>query len=232
MAVSRKLRLKAVWLLLVPFFWWARPTPELLAIGGLLAAVGLAIRASAAGFIHKDRELTVSGPYARTRNPLYLGSFLLGLGITVAGGQWAFVAVFLAFFAWVYSRVIRQEAEHLQASFGPAYDEYARHVPLFLPRLSAWPGPGGGGGGGQAGGPAGDVGSFGSAGASVPEADLGSIGSTGASTPAGASVSPDAVASAGAPSFSVERWRRNREYEALLGAVAGFAGLIARMLLG
>lgn len=191
MAVSRKLRLKAVWLLLVPFFWWARPTPELLAVGGLLAAVGLAIRAAAAGFIHKDRELTVSGPYARTRNPLYLGSFLLGLGITIAGGQWAFVAVFLAFFAWVYSRVIRQEAEHLQASFGPAYDQYARNVPLFLPRLSAWPGPGG-----------------------------------------EASASPAATASKAGPSFSVERWRRNREYEALLGAVAGFAGLIARMLLG
>lgn len=192
MAVSRKLRLKAVWLLLVPFFWWASPTPELLLTGGLLAALGLAIRAAAAGFIHKDRELTVSGPYARTRNPLYLGSFLLGLGITVAGGRPIFVAVFLVFFAWVYSRVIRQEAEHLAASFGADYDEYARNVPLFLPRLTAWKGPGNGPSAGAA------------------------TGGNGA---------------AGSARFSVDRWRRNREYEALLGAVAGFAGLVARMVL-
>lgn len=184
MAVSRRLRLKAVWLLLVPFFWWARPTPELLLAGALFAALGLAIRASAAGFIHKDRELTVSGPYARTRNPLYLGSFLLGLGITIAGGRWIFVVVFLVFFAVVYSQVIRQEAAHLAESFGPTYEEYARSVPLFLPRPTRWPGPAGAFGG--------------------EPADR--------------------------PRFSIERWRRNREYEALLGAVAGFAGLVVRML--
>lgn len=179
MAVSRKVRLRAVWLLILPFFWFARPTPELLAIGGLLAAVGLAVRAAAAGFIHKDRQLTTTGPYAHTRNPLYLGSFLLGLGITVAGGRWAFVALFVAFFAWVYSRVIRQEARHLASAFGDAYRNYADAVPIFLPRPTPWR---------RAGEP-------------VERAR-----------------------------FSAERWRRNREYEALLGAVAGFAVLVVRML--
>lgn len=181
MAISRKLRLRLVWLLLVPFFWWARPTVELLVVGGLLAAIGLATRASAAGFIHKDRELTVTGPYAHTRNPLYLGSFLLGIGITVAGGQGVFVALFIAFFAWVYTRVIRQEAEYLAGVFGASYEAYARNVPLFLPRITPW----------RSGG-----------------------------------VAPARLR------FSVERWRRNREYEALLGAVAGFAALIARMVFG
>lgn len=179
MAISRKVRLRAVWLLIVPFFWFARPTPELLAAGGLLAAVGLAVRAAAAGFIHKDRELTTTGPYAFSRNPLYLGSFLLGLGITVAGGRWLFAALFVAFFAWVYSRVIRQEAAHLSETFGEAYADYARHVPIFLPRPTPWRRPG------------------------VP---------------------------AERTRFSGERWRRNREYEALLGAVAGFAVLALRMV--
>lgn len=179
MAVSRKLRLKAVWLLILPFFWFATPTPGLLAVGALLAAVGLAIRAAAAGFIHKDRELTTTGPYARTRNPLYLGSFVLGLGITVAGGRWIFVALFVAFFAWVYSRVIRQEARHLAASFGEAYEDYARNVPLFLPRITPW--------------------------------------RSGGAAPVGGG-------------FSVDRWRRNREYEALLGAAAGLAVLVVRMV--
>ena len=180
----RKIRLRSVWLLIVPFLWFSRPTPELLLIGGALAACGLFVRARAAGFIHKDRELTTTGPYAHTRNPLYLGSFLLGLGVTAAGGRVLFVAVFVLFFALVYSRTIRGEAQLLEQLFGAQYRDYAENVPLFLPRLTAWR----------------------AAGAS----------SSGAS-------------SAGAPAFSLERWRRNREYEALLGAVAGFAFLALRM---
>lgn len=182
--ISRTMRLKGAWLLVIPFFWWARPTPELLLAGAVLAAGGLLVRALAAGHIHKDRQLTVTGPYAHTRNPLYLGSFLLGLGVVVAGGRLVFVVIFLAFFGWVYSRVIRQEARHLAGIFGPAYAEYVRNVPLFVPRLRPWPGPAGDG---ERGAPA---------------------------------------------SFSLERWRRNREYEALLGTVAGFVGLSLRMLAG
>lgn len=177
MDISRKIRLRAVWLLILPFFWFARPTPTLLAVGAGLAALGLLLRASAAGFIHKDRELTTTGPYAHTRNPLYLGSFLLGLGITVAGGLAVFVAVFVAFFAFVYTRTIRHETRQLQGIYGEAYTAYASNVPVFLPRLTPY------------------------------------------------RASPD-EARAG---FSSQRWRRNREYEALLGAVVGFAVLTARM---
>jgi len=168
-----------VWLLIVPFFWFASPSPLLLAVGIGLAALGLAIRASAAGFIHKDRELTTTGPYAFTRNPLYLGSFFLGLGITIAGGHPLFVALFVAFFAVVYTRTIRHETRQLQAVFGDGYSEYARHVPVFIPRLIPYRGT-----------------------AAVPSAG-----------------------------FSGQRWKRNREYEALLGAVAGFAVLALRMWL-
>lgn len=175
--ISRKIRLRAVWLLIIPFFWFATPTPRLLAIGMGLAALGLLIRAAAAGFIHKDRELTTSGPYAFTRNPLYVGSFLLGLGITVAGGNLIFVGLFVAFFAVVYTRTIRHETGQLQAAFGDEYSAYAEGVPVFIPRLTPYRRPG--------------------------------------------AVEPAA--------FSAERWKRNREYEALLGAVAGFALLMLRM---
>lgn len=176
----RRLRLKAVWLLVVPFLWLAEPRPELLAAGAVLAALGLGLRAWAAGVIHKERELSTSGPYGHTRNPLYLGSFLVGLGVTVAGGRWIFVVAFVAFFAWIYGRTMRAEARRLEDLFGERYRDYARHVPAFLPRPLAW--------------------------------------RTGA---------PRLPAR---PAFTLERWRRNREYEALLGVVVGFAFLCAKML--
>ena len=188
----RRIRLRAVWLLVVPFLWLARPTPELLAWGGALAALGLAIRSWAAGHIRKEKELTTGGPYAHTRNPLYVGSFLVGLGVTVAGGRWLFVVLFLAFFVFVYGRTIRGEAELLEGLFGEEYRRYARHVPLILPRPTPYRPE--------------------DASGTDPGDDGGSVGS-----------------GAGAP-FTLSRWRRNREYEALGGAVAGFAFLLAKML--
>ena len=178
MALSlRKVRLRLVWLLILPFLWFARPTPTLLLGGFLLAALGLWIRAWAAGFIRKEEALATSGPYAHTRNPLYLGSFFLGLGVTLAGGHWIFVLLFLVFFVVVYGRTMRGEAELLEGLFGDAYRHYAANVPLLLPRVTPYHAPGG-------------------------------PGSTG---------------------FDVERWRGNKEYEALLGAVAAFAFLTLRL---
>jgi protein-S-isoprenylcysteine O-methyltransferase Ste14 len=173
--VTRKVRLKAIWILIVPFLWLARPTPGTLTVGAALALLGAALRAWAAGTIRKERELSTSGPYAHTRNPLYLGSFLIGLGVTIAGARWVFVALFLAFFAVVYGAVIKKEARLLGELFGAAYADYARSVPLFVPRLAPYRGAPGGG-------------------------------------------------------FTLERWRRNREYEALLGVIAGFAFLTAKLL--
>lgn len=96
--------------------------------------MGLAIRAWSAGSIRKDRELATGGPYAHTRNPLYLGSFLLGTGAVVAGGLWVFVALFAVFFWTVYGAAMREEAAGLRERFGESYERYADAVPLFLPR--------------------------------------------------------------------------------------------------
>jgi protein-S-isoprenylcysteine O-methyltransferase Ste14 len=116
------------------FVWFARPSPRTLLIGGAVALLGLAIRAWAAGHIRKNAELATSGPYGYTRNPLYLGSFLLGLGFTIASGQWLLALPFAALFLGIYFPVMRVEAKHLAEVFGEDYGNYARAVPLFVPR--------------------------------------------------------------------------------------------------
>jgi protein-S-isoprenylcysteine O-methyltransferase Ste14 len=134
----RRLRLRAVWLLILPFLWFARPTPPLLILGAALGLLGLFVRAWAAGTIHKERELTTTGPYAFTRNPLYVGSFFLGLGITVAGGHWAWPTLFVAFYVGVYGKTMAGEYELLTGLFGDRYRAYAANVPAVWPRLTPW----------------------------------------------------------------------------------------------
>jgi protein-S-isoprenylcysteine O-methyltransferase Ste14 len=113
----------------------SRPTIKLLIAGGAVAAAGLAIRAYAAGHLAKNQRLATSGPYAYTRNPLYLGSALMGAGFAVAGGSWILALACLVLFAAIYWPVIRREEEYLRREFGDVYACYAQHVPLFLPRF-------------------------------------------------------------------------------------------------
>lgn len=131
----RTQRLKLTWLLAIPFLWLARPTPPLLLVGFLIALPGLLLRAAAAGFIEKDRVLATSGPYARLRHPLYLGSFFLGMGLAVAGGRGVFLPFLIGFFALVYARTIKAEEETLARLFGEAYEEYRIRVPALVPRI-------------------------------------------------------------------------------------------------
>lgn len=121
------------------FLVLARPRPLTLAAGGAVALVGLMIRAWAAGHIRKNAELATSGPYAHTRNPLYLGSLVMGLGFTVAaaGTWWLFVlfaALFAALFLGIYLPVMRVESATLAELFGDDFRAYAREVPLLFPR--------------------------------------------------------------------------------------------------
>jgi phospholipid methyltransferase len=118
-------------------FWLlAAPTPRSIAIGSAVAFLGLGVRAAAAGHLRKDRELATSGPYAHTRNPLYLGSAFIALGFSVAGNSvWAGSLV-LAYFAVFYYAVMRNEEADLRKLFAPQYDEYGALVPLFFPSLS------------------------------------------------------------------------------------------------
>lgn len=80
----------------------------------------------------------MSGPYAYTRNPLYLGSFLIGLGFTIAAGRLILLIVFAAMILGIYLPVMRVEAKTLAELFGAKYERYTREVPLILPRLSPY----------------------------------------------------------------------------------------------
>jgi protein-S-isoprenylcysteine O-methyltransferase Ste14 len=118
------------------FIFFARPTPRALLIGASVSLVGLALRAWAAGHIRKNAQLATSGPYAFTRNPLYLGSFLLGLGFTIASGRLLLGLLFAALFLGIYLPVMRVEASTMGRLFGENYENYRRSVPLFFPRIT------------------------------------------------------------------------------------------------
>ena len=118
------------------FLFFAKPTPRALAIGASVSLLGLALRAWAAGHIRKNAQLATSGPYAFTRNPLYFGSFLLGLGFTVASGRWLLGVLFAALFLGIYLPVMRVEASTMAELFGKDFETYRRSVPLFFPRLT------------------------------------------------------------------------------------------------
>jgi protein-S-isoprenylcysteine O-methyltransferase Ste14 len=125
------------------FIILAKPNALSLAVGGAVALVGLAVRAWASGHIRKNSKLAVSGPYAYTRNPLYLGSFILGIGFTVAASSslWLFAALgglFAALFLGIYIPVMRVEALTLAELFGDDYRRYAAAVPLLFPRLTPY----------------------------------------------------------------------------------------------
>src|SRR6266571_8541537 len=120
------------------FFLLARPRPLTLIIGAVVALPGLALRAWASGYLRKNDALATAGPYAYTRNPLYLGSFLIGLGFTVSSGRLILALVFLALFAGIYVPVMRVESQTLADLFGENYRRYAEEVPIFFPRLSPY----------------------------------------------------------------------------------------------
>lgn len=114
---------------------FSQPTLWLLIAGAAVALPGLALRMLAAGYIEKDRRLGTAGPFAHTRNPLYLGSLIIGIGFIIAGRSWILAIVFLALFTLIYLPVMRAEEKSLSRRFGREFDEYARSVPMFVPVL-------------------------------------------------------------------------------------------------
>ena len=130
-----RFRVPLGWALGISLLVFARPTPALLALGAAVSALGESMRLWASGHLEKNRTLTTSGPYAWTRNPLYLGSFVVGVGFCIASGRPAFLVLLLVLFLGVYLPVMRREAERLEASFSDEYRSYSSRVPLFLPGL-------------------------------------------------------------------------------------------------
>ncbi len=134
--VARRIRVPLGFVFAALFLWLARPTERSLLLSLLLVVPGLLLRAYAAGYVRKNAELTQTGPYAYTRNPLYLGSMLAAFGFTAASRQWPLVLLLAVLFLFIYLPVIRSEEKFLRGTF-PDFEAYAAHVPRLLPRLTA-----------------------------------------------------------------------------------------------
>jgi protein-S-isoprenylcysteine O-methyltransferase Ste14 len=132
--IARRIRVPLGFVFAVLYFWLARPTWRYLGFGAILIVPGLLIRALASGHVRKNETLATSGPYAYTRNPLYLGSLLMGVGFAVAARSWWVGVVLVAMFFAIYLPVIRGEETFLRGKF-PGFEEYARRVPRMLPRI-------------------------------------------------------------------------------------------------
>lgn len=133
---AQKFRVPVGTALGVVFLVFMHPSVRSLWIGGAIAVAGGLWRLWAAGHIDKGRVLAQGGPYALTRNPLYLGSFVMALGVILAGQGYWLLPLFFAFFLVFYFPVMRAEEGDLFRAHGERFLEYSRRVPLFLPR---WP---------------------------------------------------------------------------------------------
>ncbi len=133
-AIARRIRVPLGFAFAALYFWLAKPSAKSILIGTALVIPGLLIRAWASGQLEKNQQLAIAGPYAYTRNPLYLGSLILALGFAAASRSWWIVVVIILLFFAIYLPVIRSEERFLRERF-PQFEDYFRHVPRLLPRL-------------------------------------------------------------------------------------------------
>lgn len=118
----------------------AYPSLPSLIIGSLIIMAGTALRTWSSGYVQKNRELSMDGPYVFVRHPLYVGNFLLGFGFSVMANRWFLILAFFVLFYILYVSVIHEEERLLHERFGEAYVEYSKNVPAFVPRFG-WHGP-------------------------------------------------------------------------------------------
>lgn len=141
--IARRIRVPLGFAAAAIYLWSARPSWGSLAAGAAVSALGIGVRALASGHVRKNEELTSTGPYAYTRNPLYLGSIIIAAGFAVASRSWWIVLLLGFMFVAIYVPVIRAEEDYLKSKFA-GYDDYARRVPRLIPHLSAVSNPGSG----------------------------------------------------------------------------------------
>lgn len=135
--IATRMRVPLGFLFAAAYLWLARPAWPWMVAGSVFIVAGLAVRAAASGHIRKNAELATTGPYAYTRNPLYVGSILIGAGFVLAARNLWIVLAAVLMFLIIYLPVIRAEEAHLRSAF-PGFDRYAANVPRFIPRLRAY----------------------------------------------------------------------------------------------
>jgi protein-S-isoprenylcysteine O-methyltransferase Ste14 len=136
--LAQKIRVPAGFILAPLLIIAAHPTGASLIAGAAVALIGLTIRAWASGHLRKNQELCAAGPYAYTRNPLYLGTFIMATGIAIATASLWFVALFILVYLLIYIPVMAAEAEYMLELFPDEYEQYSRRVPLMFPRLTPY----------------------------------------------------------------------------------------------
>ena len=141
--IARRIRVPVGFAFTVLYLWLARPTWKSILLGAVFVIAGIVVRALASGHLKKNEQLATTGPYAHTRNPLYLGSLILALGFALAALNW-WIAIGLALiFAAIYLPVIQAEETFLRTKF-PEFAEYAGKVPRIFPRVTHFQHPDGG----------------------------------------------------------------------------------------
>lgn len=133
--VARRARVPLGFVVAAIFLVFARPGWRTLAWSLVLVLPGLWLRGYASGYVKKNAELTRTGPYAYTRNPLYLGSIAIAFGFAVAAGRWWLAVLLVGMFLLIYVPTILSEEAFLRATFA-GFEEYARRVPRLFPRLT------------------------------------------------------------------------------------------------
>jgi protein-S-isoprenylcysteine O-methyltransferase Ste14 len=132
--LARKIRVPLGFAMAVLFLWLAKPTWASIAAGCIVAAPGIWLRAIAAGHVRKNTELTTTGPYAYTRNPLYLGSIIIALGFALASRSIWIALIIAVMFLVIYVPVIKSEETFLRGAFSD-FSQYSERVPRIFPRL-------------------------------------------------------------------------------------------------
>ncbi len=127
----------------------AHPNWGSFAAGSVIAVLGEAIRfwgVSVAGGATRTTSgvggdiLITNGPFAFVRNPLYLGNFIITLGLSILAWAWMpwLLLIVVGLFSVQYSLIISLEEQHLRQRFGSAYEHYLQHVPRILPRITPY----------------------------------------------------------------------------------------------
>lgn len=136
--IATRVRVPLGFVFAAAYLWFSRPRWPWIAVGAVLIVAGILVRGLASGHIRKNAELSTGGPYAYTRNPLYLGSLLIAAGFLIAArNPWIALAAALVFI-FIYVPVITAEERYLMSRF-PEYAEYAARVPRLVPRWRVRP---------------------------------------------------------------------------------------------
>lgn len=136
--IARRIRVPLGFVAAVVYLWQLvlhKPSLAPILWSLLLVLPGLWLRGYAAGYVKKNRELTITGPYAHLRNPLYLGSILIASGFAVALMSWQFAVALVVFFLLIYVPVIASEEAFLRDTF-LEFEWYCARVPRLIPRIT------------------------------------------------------------------------------------------------